>query len=138
MTERRNSEVWPKPIPALNPQKYQPLVFTRQYLFPAFISALEKISRAISLDDFGHTVTATRSVLQSFERPKYVGDPSMFSQSQSEHRQSFGSLPKRPLVDQDPPFELKGGRGSHLRGIRFMNSLTGRKDHCSSGSTAWT
>ena len=51
---RTDSEVWPKPIPASNPQKYQPLVFTRQYLFPAFISALEKISRAISLDDFGH------------------------------------------------------------------------------------
>ena len=29
-------------------------MFTRQYLFPAFISALEKISHAISLDDFGH------------------------------------------------------------------------------------
>ena len=54
LTERRNSEVWPKPIPASNLQKYQPLAFARQYLFPALISALEKISHAISLDDFGH------------------------------------------------------------------------------------
>ena len=54
------------------------------------------------------TVTATRSVLQSFERPKYVGDPSMFSQSQSEHRQSFGSLPKRRVGWPGSAFRAQG------------------------------
>ena len=54
------------------------------------------------------TVTATRSVLQSFERPKYVGDPSMFSQSQSEHRQSFGSLPKRRVGWPGSAFRVQG------------------------------
>ena len=84
------------------------------------------------------TVTAKRSVLQSFEG-RNMSETPVCSAS---HNQNIGNrldlCQKDQLVDQDPPFQLKEGRGSNLRWIQFINSLTRRKDHCSSGSTAWT
>ena len=83
-------------------------MFTRQNFFPALISALEKISHAISLDDFGHHSDCYEECSPIFWRPKYVENPSMFSQSQSEHRQSFGSLPKRRVGWPGSAFRVQG------------------------------
>ncbi len=61
------------------------------------------------------TVTAKRSVLQSFEGRNMSETPVCSASHNQDIDNRLDLCQKDQLVDQDPPFQLKEGRGSHLR-----------------------